>query len=182
MLKVTFDNNAILDLELENERTPHILELIEFHKQGYIRLQISKVGASEKRKASEGGGYRETFDEFESKLKLLPLPKDVEQLYPPAIWGMMYWGQSLYCGEEEKQQLTELWEILFPNANPELSNYRNKACDVLTLYSHIKQGGNIFVTSDKRFLSCERKEKLITKGAGKILSPQEAVYYIRQTV
>jgi hypothetical protein len=46
---------------------------------------------------------------------------------------------------------------------------------VLTLWSHIRYNGDIFVTNDSNFHKQTKKPRLVELGCGKILTPSEAV-------
>jgi len=56
----------------------------------------------------------------------------------------------------------------------------NKKCDVLAMWSHIWNKGDIFVTRDKDFHRKMKKQKLIELGAGEILMPKQAALLLHK--
>jgi hypothetical protein len=57
-------------------------------------------------------------------------------------------------------------------------DWRNKKCDVLSMWCHIYYGGDIFVTSDKNFF--KKLPPLLEIGVGDILRPCDALARIRE--
>jgi len=58
----------------------------------------------------------------------------------------------------------------------------NVKCDVLSLWCHIYYNGDIFVTRDNNFYKVTKLKKLIVLGVGYILTPQQAVIKIIDTI
>jgi hypothetical protein len=47
----------------------------------------------------------------------------------------------------------------------------------LTLWCHIKHGGNVFVTSDHNFHATTKRDKLKALGVGTVAYPKEALRF-----
>jgi hypothetical protein len=62
-----------------------------------------------------------------------------------------------------------------PDAKPTDRRWLNAKCDVQAMWSHISARNDAFVTEDGRFLTLDRRSRLITLGAGDIVTPDAAV-------
>ena len=191
MLKVTLDNNCIVDLEKNNSYAPQLMELVEMHGDQRINLRVTAISASEKKPDQT---YVSNFNEFKHKLTILGLG-NVEILPTILYLGLGFVGYSLVGGGELDKLERKIQRILFPTVELEYSNFCKKRglkldnrkawsrwvnakCDVLTLWSHIWYNGDIFITRDNNFH--RKAEKLTKVGAGKILRPIETLKLINQ--
>lgn len=176
MYRITLDKNVLVDLQESRESAPFVKKLIEFHNAGTIKLQVSKAQASEGTRESRGQEGASLFSEFESWLWDIGMPRDIEQLFIPAVWGFSYWGQSTYVGEKEQRELEALKNVLFPDLLSNDRRFRNKLCDVLALFSHFKSDGDIFVTNDGNF--SQKLAELQKIQICKIMTPRDTVNYL----
>lgn len=191
MLKVTLDTNCIIDLERNRPAAAHIRKLIHLHSEGKINLRVVAISASERKPDDT---FVSHFDEFKERLAATGLA-DVEILRTIHYWGISFWGHMLWSGRALSELERKIQEILFPTIELEFSDYCNnrgldpedvkawrrwvnKKCDVLAMWSHIWHEGDVFVTSDlKDFHKENKKSRLITLGAKRILTPYEAVEF-----
>ena len=193
MLNVTFDHNCIIDLEKNNTVAGDLRKLIELHNRRRIVLRVPAISASERKPDQK---YVSHFDEFKRRLSAIGLG-DVEILPTILYLGLGFIGYSLLSGGKVDELERKIQGILFPTIELEYSDFHkkhpelndekawrrwaNKKCDVLAIWSHIWHNGDIFVTSDKKdFLGQAKRAKLESLGAGKILSPSEALDHIEE--
>jgi len=193
MLNVTFDHNCIIDLEKNNTVAGDLRKLIELHNRRRIVLRVPAISASERKPDQK---YVSHFDEFKRRLSAIGLG-DVEILPTILYLGLGFIGYSLLSGGKVDELERKIQGILFPTIELEYSDFHqkhpelndekawrrwtNKKCDVLAIWSHIWHHGGIFVTSDKKdFLRQAKRAKLESLGAGKILSPSEALDHIEE--
>lgn len=172
------DTNCIIDLEEERESACYIRELVLMHKRGRIELSVSAISASERK---TNGKYASNFTEFQQMIRDVGL-EDVKILKPPGIWDVTYWDWCTWGDEETEKLQRDIHQIMFPKIKFSYSEerntkrWRNAKCDVLALCCHIRNEGDIFVTSNtKGFHQITKKPKLIALGAGQILYPKETI-------
>ena len=181
-MNITLDTNCII--ALEENRPPdavHLRCILQCATDHQLRLRVAAISASE---LQSDGGYSETFRDFEEKIARADL-RDVEILLPPMIWDVTYWDHCIWGDEQCTKEAQRIHEILFPkfpfeytDVDPMLRDgdrkWRNRAIDVLALWTHYHNGGGVFVTSDENFHRPRKKEALVELGAGEILRPSEA--------
>jgi hypothetical protein len=190
-LKVTLDNNCIIDLEKDNIYAPYLKKLIELYTGKKIVLRVTAISASEQK---PNKAYVNHFNEFEHRLIVIGL-SNIEILPTILYVGLGFVGHSLTGGGELEELERKIQRILFPSIELEYgdfckkrglelndrkawSKWANAKCDVLTLWSHIWHGGDIFITRDSNFH--RKAKKLLRLGAGKILRPAEGLRLINQ--
>lgn len=193
MINVTLDMNCIVALEKWDEIASYIREMIEMHKDRKINLRVVAISASE---LKPDRTYASNFNEFRERIDGLGLI-DVEILKPIAYFGIAFFDYCVFGGGQLSELERKIQEILFPEIELEYKEFCRKQglnlddkemwrkwvnakCDVLALWSHIWNGGGIFVTTDNNFHKKTKKSRLIALGAGEILKPQEAVSKINQ--
>jgi hypothetical protein len=196
MMFVTFDHNLLIDLEADNSSISEALrQLVSLHDSGQIAIRVSAIGASERLK---GKTYAPDFAAFQKRVfKLSDRPFEI--LRPLSYWGITYgdwglWGGNGTSGNELEQRIhamlfpeTEFNWSDFAQANKldpeqavqtqsqEWQKWRNRKCDVLTMWCHINYSGDIFVTTDNHFHQSTKKPALVSLGARSIAQPAEAV-------
>ena len=192
-MRITLDTNCLIDLEERRPSAVHLDALIAQFRAEKIQLCIPAISASERTKA---GLFAPTFTAFESKLKNVGLER-AELLLPLGYFDVTYWDHCLF-GDGDKLE-PQVHRILFPELPFAWGDYckqtgtdvdaiasdrrwRNAKCDVLAIWSHIKYGADLFVTSDENFLKTGKKPELIKLGAKNIGRPDEALHAIRTTL
>jgi len=195
MIEVTLDMNCLIALEKGEPEAPYIKKMIEMCKDRQINLRVVAISASEK---NPNGTYASHFDEFKERIDAIGLG-EAKVLNTIARAGMCYTGYCVFAGGDLSDLEREIQEVLFPTVETEYREYcrkrgldlddknawqkwANAKCDVLALWSHIWNGGGVFVTSDSEFHKKTKKDRLIALGAGEILKPQEAVHRISQLI
>jgi hypothetical protein len=190
-MKITLDMNCIVALEENRPEAPFLQQLISLHNAGSVNLRVTAISGAERRLDRV---YSENFAEFKQKIAAIGL-EDIEIFPTLAYVGLAFLDFCILAGEEEIASERRIHEILFPTIEFDYSQYckhrgieaagdivdpkwRNAKCDVLTLWGHINFGGDIFVTSDRNFHKQTKKARLISLGAGMILTPQETVDFL----
>jgi hypothetical protein len=185
---VTLDNMCIIDLEQSREDASQIKRLIQTHHDKEISLRVVAASASELKQ--DRSTHPQHLDEFKQRLSLIGL-SDVEILPTLARSDFSFSGYCVSSGRWLDELEKEIQTVLFGENEVEFGDFCRKyrydekakewdegvrrKCDVLTLWSHIWYGGDIFVTRDDNFFRQTKKQKLIELGAGKIMRPAEAV-------
>jgi hypothetical protein len=111
---------------------------------------------------------------------------------PPGHWDITFWDHFVF-GELGDTLEPQICSILFPagmkphgrvlNETAEQRRIReagtNQLCDVLTMWCHIRYGGHVFISRDKVFHQTTKKPRLIALGAGQVLTPDDALRFVR---
>ncbi len=184
-MNVTFDTNCIIALQTNDENAPYVRRIVQAAPERGLKLRVVGISASERQ---PGGGYSKSFSDFQARIAGVGL-RDVEILKPPAILGVTYWDHCIWGCDEWTGEAKRIHEILFPaspfaygafctrfgidpEAQPLDGKWRNRAADTWGLWTHMHDGGGVFVTSDGDFL--RQKKPLARLGAGEIVRPEEA--------
>jgi len=192
-MNITLDHNCLIALENNENNAPFIKELLAMHDNKQVIMRVVGIGASEQ---LSDRTYATNFAEFKTRIAGIGLAH-LEILQPIAYWGVTFWDWGIYADDHMVQLERNIHEILFPNREFEYTKFcekkglnphstevdrkwRNAKCDALTMWSHIYYGGNTFVTDDTcAFLRETKKPRLITLGAGDILTPAGAVAKVK---
>jgi len=187
-VNLTLDMGCIADLEEENTAAPYLRSLIRLHERQVLTLRVVAIGASERH---PDGMFAADFAEFAERLACLGL-NGVEILEPVFRFGLTFDGWSLWPDAELEQLEQRIHQALFPRidflwgqflrrrggdtARDVLhARWRQARCDVLTMWAHLRYGGDIFVTRNEVYWQRDRRERLIRMGAGDVLTPQGAL-------
>lgn len=186
-MNVTFDTNCIIALEEGDENAPHLRRIVQSTPRRGLTLRVVAISASERQ---PGGGHSEHFSDFEKKIAGVGLG-DAEILLPPLILDVTFWDQSIWGSDQIDEEAKRIHEILFPTSPFEYADYcrrfnldpaapdadrkwLNRTVDTWALWSHMHNGGGVFVTDDRNFNRPTKKARLARLGAGEILRPKEA--------
>jgi hypothetical protein len=173
-MKITLDHNCLIDLATGTQTGLRISELLA---KPASQPYIVNIGASEMR---EQGIRPDRYDLFEELLHAAGV-YDAPRLDPALIWDVTFWDRCVWTGPDEAKLITEIETILFGDSvpvsptsgldSPEWKKWLNRVCDVQTLWCHIRNGNELFLTSDKNFIKQSKLQRLIALGAGSIQSP-----------
>lgn len=182
----TIDTNCIIALEETRDYTDAIKQLIVMHNKGEINLRVVGISASERQ---PNGSMAPTFSLFRERLEKLGLG-NVDILIPPAYWDICYFDHCYFPSAQDTLLELAIHLVLSPNlpfqfthfektADKTIKNWRwkwlNRKCDTLAYMSHVKFGGGLFVSNDKKAFSAQKKEKLLKFGGGDIQLPHAAI-------
>lgn len=191
-MKLTLDWNCVIEVEENRPQANCVTELIKFHRLGHIEVALLAASASENTKSKRFPGNATVFKERISSLGWQDLP-----LVPmPGILGLSYWDFCYYVDDVEKFEHNRdaIWRVIAPSIQPEpldhlpvgkqmtddaiqseeLSKWRNTWCDVISAYSHIHEGRDVFVTNNTKDFQKNASE-LAKLGMIHISTPTDAL-------
>lgn len=181
MLKLTLDHNCIISLEVEDENAGAVRELISLHHADRIMVYVGSISASENVRGADAPSVA-AFTERLHRLGIETLP----QVMPVARLGMSYLGFAVLGGDDALED--RIVSVIHPShrdymqfaaekdvdpSGPMHPKWRNRACDIDGIVAHIRNGHDVFVTSDRHFL--DHRVELGELGAGAVLTPREAL-------
>jgi hypothetical protein len=191
-MKLTLDWNCVIEVEENRPQATSVRDLISRHRKGQFEVALLAASASENSKSKLFPGNATLFVERVSALGWSDLPL----VRMPGIFGLSYFDFCFYVGDAEKfeSDMDALWQVIAPNVPrrpadhlPEgiqlsdeaiqsghLWKWRNTWCDVVSAYSHIYAGRDIFVTNNTRDFQ-NNADKLFALGMRCITSPIEAL-------
>ena len=191
MIKVTLDTNCLIDLEIQRENAIHLDSVINYWQQNKIELQVVAISESERTKDME---RPKTFQLFKDLLSSLGLD-GASILKSIAYFGIAFYDWAIFCNEDMLQKEEEIHKVLFPNIafnrsdycesdlnDPKYHKWINAKCDVQALWSHIHNGGDIFISSDNNYHKATKKPVLENMGAGVIATPKDAVDILKNEI
>jgi hypothetical protein len=190
----TFDTNCLIAIDEIDERRPEaaaVQAIAAAHGIGTTHVAVVAISASENPKT--GAAPVMDFAEFQARLAHLGL-SHLEILRPILYWDITFWDWAEWASPATAALARQLHAVLFPNDAFEYADYclqrgldpkapvdcrwRNHVCDVQAIWSHIRHGRDIFVTSDTNFHSATKKAALIALGAKAIEKPDDAATMI----
>lgn len=192
-MRLSLDWNCVIEVEEGRPQAAFVDDLIHRHRQGELEVALLAASASENTKSKRFPGNAGLFQKRVSDLGWQDLP-----LVPmPGVWDLCYYDFSYYVddGDQFERDMDALWSAIAPKVPREpsdhlpdgvsrgdpdvfqsevLSKWRNTWCDVVSAYSHIKAGRDIFVTNNTRDFQ-NNSVKLFELGMQNIAAPQEAM-------
>jgi hypothetical protein len=176
-MKVTLDHNCIINLERRTE----IGELVKTVVSNPINeCFVVNIGASEMRERGVRPDKYEHFEELLVAAEIDHLPR----INPMLILDVAFWDRCV-LGDDDMIQLAKgIESALFGNAepisiereaidSPAWRKWLNRTCDVHSLWCHIQNGNDVFLTADGNFTKETKLPKLIALGAKRICHPRE---------
>lgn len=170
---LTLDTNCLLDVKEANPGHESVVSLVGLHRRGLLTLRLVAVSATD---LLDGHQKVETLDDFRKWVAELGFG-GLEVLLPLGVYGYVFLDGAVIASEDDAKLYEDIGRVLFPNAYPSTADHppkRSQICDTLLLWSHIHNGGEIFVTRDKNFTKATKTPKLIHLGAGRIMNAVEA--------
>lgn len=187
-MKLTLDWNCMIEVEENRPQTNAVRDLISRHRKGQFEVALLAASASENSKSRRFPGnanllVKRVFALEWSDLPLVPMP---------GVIGLSYFDFCFYVGDIEKFQndMDAIWKVIAPNVarrpadhlpegvplsddaiqSEHLWKWRNTWCDVVSAYSHVHAGRDIFVTNNTRDFQ-NNANKLSALGMRCITSP-----------
>jgi len=196
-MKLTLDWNCVIEVEEDRPQAEYVTELIRLHRLGQFEVALLAASASENTKSKRFPGNANIFKERISSLGWQDLP-----LVPmPAVSGLSYWAFCYFVGDAEKfeRDWDAIWHVIAPSVSrkpadhvpagtrmagdaiqsKELSKWRNTWGDVISAYSHINEGRDVFVTNNTKDFQKNAGE-LARLGMRHISTPSNALAVIEQ--
>lgn len=191
MLTFTLDTNCIISIDESREpAATAIRRLVLAHERGLAKVAVTAVSASENQK----GPPLDNFQRFQERMKRLQL-STLEILPTLLYYDISFWDWQCWGDDETFVLERQIHDILFPTspflwpdyctANgldidtaPISDPWRNRKCDVLGMWSHIRGNRDVFVTDDGNFHREAKRSRLVALGAGAIMHPVAAAAII----
>lgn len=178
-MNITLDHNCIINLEKCTLPYEDIEAII---KNPDNQCFVVNIGASEMR---EKGVRPEHYEQFEKLLATARI-KHLPRLNPMLILDVTFVGRSVLASNEMIRFAQEIESALFPNGQlintgkvphdqKAYKKWLNRICDIHTMWCHIQNRNDVFLTSDENFMKPPKKKKLLALGAREIHSPQSYV-------
>ncbi|WP_246831253.1 hypothetical protein [Pseudotabrizicola formosa] len=191
-IKLTLDWNCVIELEERRPQAACVQDLVDRHREGQFEVGLLAASASENSKSKRFPGNATVFMERISALGWQDLP-----IVPmPAVFGLSYWDFCYFVDDVEKfkRDMDALWQAIAAKVprkpadhlppsmmlnddsvqSEHLWKWRNTWCDVVSAYSHIHAGRDIFVTNNIRDFQ-KNSDKLSKLGMRKISTPLETL-------
>lgn len=191
MLKLTLDWNCVIEVEEARPQCSDVLDLVALHRGGELEVSLLAASASENTKSRRFPGNAGLFRDRITALGWDDLP-----LVPmPAVFGLSYFDFCYWVGDGDAfdHDMDALWRIIAPrvqrkpadhlgdgvNLDDEtvqsegLSKWRNTWCDVISAYSHIHEGRDVFVTNNTKDFQ-RNADALAELGMKQICRPMDA--------
>ncbi|SPH21868.1 hypothetical protein ASD8599_02619 [Ascidiaceihabitans donghaensis] len=191
-MKLTLDWNCVIEVEDDRPQAACVVELIDCHRQGQFEVALLAASASENSRSKLFPGSAILFKNRVSALGWQDLP--IVQM--PGIFGLSYqdFCYSVDDGEKFERDREALWNVIAPNVprkpsehvpsgvpitddviqSASLSKWRNTWCDVISAYSHIYNGRDVFVTNNTKDFQ-KNSEALSKLGMKHIYTPAETL-------
>ena len=174
-MKITLDHNCILHLE---QRTAVGSQIGSIIANSQNQCFVVNIGASEMQEKGVRPDCYDRFEELLLKLGIAHLPR----LNPMLIFDVTFWDRCVYSDEKMIQLAKDIERVLFGNSksivlaqdgldSPNGKKWLNRICDVHTMWCHIQNGNDIFLTTDKNYLKETKYLRLVALGAGRICQP-----------
>lgn len=131
-MKVTFDTNCIIDIELNEGSSADLLPLLALHESARIDIRVSGIVASERLR---DGGYSPTFAGFVERVQQLSR-RPIHVLKPLGHWDVTFWDEGLWADDEMVELEARIGAILFTEHPYEwLATARAAGIETLTVPS-----------------------------------------------
>jgi hypothetical protein len=145
-----------------------------------IQCFVVNIGASEMRAIGVRPDWYDKFEELLKDAGVAHLPR----LNPMAIWDVTFWEKAVWADDKMIKLSDQIREVLFGNSPgidiaalgvdaPSAKNWLNRECDVQSMWCHIQNRNDVFLTADRNFAKKTKLPKLIALGAGAISHPSD---------
>lgn len=176
-MKITLDHNCIINLDNGTEIGKRVGAIVSAEDHHCF---VVNIGASEMRQKGVTPDHYEKFEELLASAKVAHLPR----LNPMGIYDVTFWGRCVYADDAMSKLSKAIEAVLFPGMptvdiaregldSPAGSKWLNQLCDIHSMWCHIKNGNEVFLTTDTNFTKETKLPKLIALGAGQIRHPNE---------
>lgn len=177
IMKLTLDHNCIINAANQTTIGKRVQALASDETNS---CYVVDIGASEMR---EKGVFPDHYDRFVELLTLAQL-EHLPRLSPPLILDVTFFDRCVLTDEDGVKLAEAIDQALFSGSrpidigavgldSPDGKKGLNRLCDVHSLWCHIQNGNDVFVTTDKNFTKQSKMSKLLTLGAGRICHPNQ---------
>jgi hypothetical protein len=176
-MKLTLDHNVIIDLV---NNSPNVRSLRDSVASGAYDAYVVEIGASEMRRRGIRPDRFDLFKELLAEAGIGSIPR----LIPMMIFDVTFWDHCVWFDDEMRVKAQEIENILFgeskpiditgePDDSPKVATWLNRLCDVQTMWCHLQNKNDVFVTSDRNFIKATKLPRLLGLGAGRVCTPEE---------
>jgi hypothetical protein len=176
-MKVTLDHNCIIHV-VNQTPTGKAVERIVADPSN--ECFIVEMGASEMRQFGVRPDKHDPFEDLLAKAGLAHL----QRLVPLGVWDLTFWDYSRDGTAAENALQDEVQEILFPTLHrldvsaidldsPEGATWVNRRCDIGSMWCHLSNKNDVFLTADGNFTKKTKLPRLLALGAGRICRPED---------
>jgi hypothetical protein len=169
--RILLDTNCLIDLAEGGEVGEALTEIVADSRAGGLVLAVAAITASENPRK---GSPPKTWPEFADLLSRVGLT-DAEILKPMAYWGVTFWGQGLWVGDDMIALETQIHSVLFPSFavddDSDPRRWRNAKCDVQVVWTAMWNRVDVLITSDRRIV--ERGPRLASIRPVEIQTPAQ---------
>jgi hypothetical protein len=176
-MKITLDHNCIIYLERRTEIGLLVKSIVENPSNECF---VVNIGASEMRARGIRPDSYERFEELLVAARIDHLPR----VNPMLIFDVTFLDMCVLASDKMIQLAQDIESVLFCNApaidianevmdSPVWRKWLNRICDVHSLWCHIQNGNEVFLTTDGNFTKETKLPKLIALGAGRICHPAQ---------
>lgn len=176
-MKITLDHNCIINLENNTETGKEIQKIVE---NTAYRCFVVNIGASEMLKMGIRPDNYGKFEELLIRSGISHLPR----LNPMLILDVTFFDRCVWGDDNTIQLANDIEEILFGESekidiaavgleSDDGGKWLNRLCDVHSMWCHITNKNDIFLTTDGNFRKETKIPRLLALGAGRICKPFE---------
>lgn len=175
-MKVTLDHNCIIDLANRTAMGGLVSKVVT---NSNYQCFVVNIGASE---MPERGVKPDRYDKFEELLTEAGIGH-LLRLDPMAMLDITFWDRCVLADESMIRLSDNIETVLFgaklTGVPPEEldsqtgKKWLNRLCDAHSLWCHIHNKNDIFLTSDGNFMKESKLPKLAALGAQRICSPRD---------
>ena len=176
-MKITLDHNCIINLANQTDIGTKITAILSNKENECF---VVNIGASEMREKGVRPDHYEKFEELLNSARITHLPR----LDPMMILDVTFWDKCILADDAMIKLATNIEGILFGEAqkidiaivgldSSAGRKWLNRLCDVQSMWCHIYNKNDVFLTTDGNFIKESKMPKLIALGAGRICHPQE---------
>jgi hypothetical protein len=176
-MKITLDHNCIINLENGTEIGRRVAAIVSAEGN---QCFVVNIGASEMRQKGVAPDHYEKFEELLESARIAHLPR----LNPMGIFDVTFWDRCVWADDEMIKLSNAIEAVLFPGVpnvdiategldSPAGRKWLNRLCDVHSMWCHIQNGNEVFLTTDTNFTKKTKLARLIALGARKINHPNE---------
>lgn len=176
-MRVTLDHNCIINLERRTEIGGLVEKIVANPSNDCF---VVNIGASEMRKRGVRPDKYERFEQLLATVGIDHLPR----INPMILLDVTFIDRCVWSSDETIQLAKDIESALFSNANKiSIENggidsltgrkWLNRTCDIHSLWCHIQNGNDVFLTTDGNFMKDTKLPKLIALGAKRICHPKD---------
>jgi hypothetical protein len=190
MRTFTLDSSCIDAINEGRAEVKFIRMLADGHTTGKVNVALVALSVAGKHQA---GSYFDDFDAFRAHLAAVDLAH-LEILKPMSYFDISFSDWGIDADDATQALEKQIHNILFSQSQFTWEDYceehgidplfsprgdwRQFKCDVQSIWAHIHNKRDVFVTIDDNFHMPGNKSALIGLGAGHIEHPQQAVAMI----